>query len=211
MRFHRIILLPVLAALLAGCSNSLWFDNPAVSEAHVTDHTRAGQILAELPPPGAKIPVVVYEFQDQTGQFKNNGSYTEYSSAVTKGGYSILVNALLDAGNHQWFTVAERGNLKDLMQERQLINMTRGKYKGPDGKQLPELPPMLYGGMLIEGGIISYDTNIMTGGLGATYLGQRQQPIPARSCDRLHAHHQRSNRRSSAFRHQLENHLFRFA
>ena len=30
---------------------------------------------------------------------------------------------------------------------------------------------MIYGGMLLEGGIISYDSNVVTGGLGATYLG----------------------------------------
>jgi curli production assembly/transport component CsgG len=167
-----------LAALLflPGCtngflSNAFFYDNSMVSEAHVTDRTRAGEILADLPAPAQKIPVVVYEFQDQTGQFKNNGSYTDYSSAVTKGGYSILVNALLDSGSRQWFTVAERGSLKNLMQERQLINMTRAKYKSADGQKLPELPPMLYGGMMIEGGIVSYDTNVLTGGLGATYLG----------------------------------------
>lgn len=159
-------------SLLSGCShNSSVYDNAMVEEAHVNDTTRADEILKHLPMPKQKIPVVVYEFQDQTGQFKNNGTYTDYSSAVTKGGYSILMKALLDSGEGKWFTVSERGNLKDLMQERQIIKLTRNQYLNPNGKKLGDLPPMLYGGMLIEGGIVSYDSNIMTGGAGAVFLG----------------------------------------
>ncbi len=170
MRSFRLF--ACLAALisLSGCTGFL-FDNPVVSEARVTDQTRAGRILESLPPPEEPIAVVVYDFADQTGQFRNNGSYTDYSSAVTKGGLSILVKALVETGNHQWFRVAERGGLKDLLQERQIIKAMRGQYLGPAKEQLPLLPPMLYGGLLIEGGITSYDSNIVTGGAGAMYLG----------------------------------------
>lgn len=170
----KIIILLASVAMLAGCSSANTksvYDNPLVSEAKVTDKTRAGEILAQLPTPKQKIPVVVYDFQDQTGQFKNNGAFTDYSSAVTKGGYSILIKALLDSGERNWFTVSERGGLKNLLQERQIVQMTRGQYMGPNGKKLPNLPPMLYGGMMIEGGIISYDSNVMTGGAGAIFLG----------------------------------------
>jgi len=168
----KTLLLSVSILLLSGCGhNTTVYDNPLVEEAHVADTTRAGEILKKLPVPKQKIPVVVYEFQDQTGQFKNNGTYTEYSSAVTKGGYSILVKALLDSGYGKWFSVSERGNLKDLLQERQIVKLTRSQYLGPDGKKLGELPPMLYAGMIIEGGIVSYDSNVMTGGAGATFLG----------------------------------------
>jgi curli production assembly/transport component CsgG len=160
------------ACLLSGCvAQSTINNNPLAAEAQVTDTTRAGRILAKLPPPKAKVPVVVYDFQDQTGQFKNNGQYTDYSSAVTKGGYSILIKSLLDAGNREWFTVVERGSLKNLLQERQIIKLTREQYVGPEGTKLPNLPPMLYGGMMIEGGIISYDSNVVTGGAGAAFLG----------------------------------------
>ncbi|MCK5519201.1 MAG: CsgG/HfaB family protein, partial [Alphaproteobacteria bacterium] len=96
---------------------------------------------------------------------------TDYSSAVTKGGHSILVKALLDSGNKRWFTVAERGGLKNLLQERQIIKLMRSEYRAPDGKKLPNLPPLIYGGIMIEGGIVSYDSNIATGGAGAIYLG----------------------------------------
>jgi curli production assembly/transport component CsgG len=169
--FMKAASLLVTLFFVVGCSLGSLYDNSAVSEAHVTDRTRAGTILANLPPPVQKVPVAVYDFQDQTGQFKNNTQYTEYSSAVTKGGYSILIKALLDAGNGNWFDVAERGALKNLLQERQLIKVMRGEYLGPNKEKLPSLPPMIYGGMMIEGGIVSYDSNIMTGGLGAVYMG----------------------------------------
>ncbi|MBV8939860.1 MAG: curli production assembly protein CsgG [Alphaproteobacteria bacterium] len=159
--------------LLAGCSQQMLFNkNPMVAEATVTDRTRASEILVSLPAPVQKVPVVVYDFQDQTGQFKNNDKYTDYSSAVTKGGHAILIKALMDAGNEQWFDVAERGALKDLLQERQIVKLMRSQYYASDGvTRLPNLPPLLYGGLLLEGGIVSYDSDVVTGGAGATYLG----------------------------------------
>ena len=39
------------------------------------------------------------------------------------------------------------------------------------GEEAPTLGPMLFAGMIIEGGIIGYDTNLLTGGRGARYLG----------------------------------------
>lgn len=171
MSIRSALLVCLSLCLLCGCAQRTINNNPMVAPATVTDQTRAGQILVSLPVPVQKIPVVVYDFQDQTGQFKNNGQYTEYSSAVTKGGYSILIKALLDSGKHEWFTVVERGGLKQLLQERQIIKMTRAQYEQPDGKPLGPLPPLLYGGMMIEGGIISYDSNVVTGGAGAAFLG----------------------------------------
>ncbi len=167
----KIAVLLTSVALLTSCGHNAVYENPLVEEAHVTDTTRASEILRCLPLPRQKVPVVAYDFQDLTGQFKNNGTYTEYSSAVTKGGYSILIKALLDSGEGKWFTVSERGGLKNLMQERQIIKITRNQYLGPNGKKLGDLPPLLYGGMLIEGGIISYDSNVLTGGAGAVFLG----------------------------------------
>jgi curli production assembly/transport component CsgG len=158
---------------LGGCSYNAVYNNPKnFQEAKVNERTQATDVLMRLPAPERTIPAVCYEFQDQTGQFKNNDKYTDYSSAVTRGGYSILVKALLDAGQGNWFMLAERGALKSLLQERQIIKMTRSEYTPTDPNQkLPDLPPMLFGGTLIEGGIISYDSNIMSGGIGAAYLG----------------------------------------
>ena len=171
MLFKKLMTISLCVILLAGCAKRGIYENGQVEEAKVTDRTQAGTILAKMPSPAQKIAVVVYGFEDLTGQFKNNTKYTDYSSAVTKGGHSILVKALLDSGNKRWFTVAERGGLKNLLQERQIIKLMRSEYSAPDGKKLPNLPPLIYGGIMIEGGIISYDSNIATGGAGAIYLG----------------------------------------
>jgi curli production assembly/transport component CsgG len=171
MSLRNYVFSALSICLLAGCAHDAFYDNQLVEEAKVNDKTQAGSVLANLPLPAQPIPVVIYDFVDQTGQFRNNGQYTDYSSAVTKGGYSILVNALLSAGRNKWFTVAERGGLKHLLQERQIIKLTHDQYMGPKGEKLPPLPPLLYGGMMIEGGIVSYDSNIVTGGIGAVYLG----------------------------------------
>jgi len=160
-----------LCTLLAGCSTAAWLNHRFVEEATVTDVTRAGEILATLPPPAQPLPVVVYDFQDQTGQFRANDNFAEYSSAVTKGGLAVLVKALLDTSHGKWFVVAERGGLENLLKERQIIRAMRQDYLGPGGEKLPDLPPMIYGGMMLEGGIVFYDSNILTGGAAAGYLG----------------------------------------
>lgn len=166
------ILLPALLILaLSACSADYLYDNRYVNEAQVTDTTKAGRILATLPRPIQKLPVAVYDFQDQTGQFKYNDNFSEYSSAVTKGGISVLVKALMDTSGGNWFMVAERGGLNDLLKERQIIRAMREEFAGADGKKLPALPPLIYGGMLLEGGIIFYDSNILTGGAAAGYFG----------------------------------------
>lgn len=172
----RNFLKPFLFALalcaLSGCvSQQDAFENGMVKEAQVTDTTRSSRILMNLPLPVQRVPVSVYEFQDQTGQFKPNDRLAEYSSAVTKGGLAVFVKALLDAGNREWFMVTERGGLRNLLQERQIVRTMRNEYVTPDGAKLPDLPPLVYGGILLEGGIIFYDSNVMTGGAGARYFG----------------------------------------
>ena len=47
----------------------------------------------------------------------------------------------------------------------------REEYTKPDGTPFEPLPPMIYGGMLLEGGIILYDSNVVTGGAAAGYFG----------------------------------------
>lgn len=167
----KLSLLVVLFLPLSGCTPEELYQNEHVKEAQVTDRTRAGDILEALPPSSEKIAVSLYDFQDQTGQLKYNDKYADFSSAVTKGGLSILTKALLDAGNKKWFTVTERGGLNNLIQERTIIKAMRNEYRTPDGQKLPELPPLIYGGMLLQGGIIGYDSNVITGGAGALYLG----------------------------------------
>jgi len=91
-----------------------------------------------------------------------------FSTAVTQGADNYLIDALKNAGSGKWFVVVERVGLNNLTKERQLIKSTRETY---DGKGANKLKPILYAGIILEGGIISYETDIRTGGNGARYLG----------------------------------------
>ncbi len=124
--------------------------------------------LKSLPKPTEKVIAAVYSFRDQTGQYKALSNGTSFSTAVTQGATSILIKALQESG---WFVPVEREGLSDLLTERKIIRSTRDQYLGENGKKLPDLPPLLYAGVLLEGGIISYDSNILTGGEGAQYFG----------------------------------------
>ena len=130
----------------------------------------ATQQLLNLPYPNQKTVVAVYNFGDNSGQRKGGDNIASFSTAVTQGAHHILIEALRDAGRGNWFVVVERTGLDALTKERQLVRSTFEAYnKGADGKTI--LKPLLYAGMIIEGGIVSYDTNIRTGGNGARYLG----------------------------------------
>ena len=170
-RSFRLLPLLLMTFYATGCSQHHLFDSALIEQPKIAQSTQSARLLASLPP--AKEPVVVsaYDFQDMTGQLKPNTQYAEYSRAVTQGGLPILNKALLKAGRGRWFTVVERGGLRDLLEERQIISTMRGSYAGPDGQPLGKLPPLLYAGMLIEGGIVGYDSNVVTGGSGAQYLG----------------------------------------
>lgn len=128
------------------------------------------QQLINLPWPNQKTVVAVYAFPDLTGQRKSSDNIASFSTAVTQGAEHILIEALRDAGRGDWFAVVERSGLDHVTKERQLVRTTFESYnKNADGKTI--LKPLIYAGMLIEGGIIAYDTNLKTGGNGARYLG----------------------------------------
>ena len=158
---------PLLATLLlTGCGtlgNVLRdFDEPTVS----TTVVKAEEGLR--PPTDGQIPVAVYAFRDMTGQRKASQMIASLSSAVTQGADSYLVKSLQEVGQGQWFKVLERGGLDNLIKERQLIRQMRELYQGDKAQPLP---PMLFAGMILEGGIIGYDSNTMSGGSGARILG----------------------------------------
>jgi curli production assembly/transport component CsgG len=75
---------------------------------------------------------------------------------------------LTKAGGGAWFNVVERNDLQPLLQERQIIQNTR---TAAEGDKAPSLPPLRFAGILLEGGIIGYDADETTGGIGANYLG----------------------------------------
>ena len=116
---------------------------------------------------GDKITVAVYSFTDMTGQRKPSSKMSPLSSAVSQGTQVWVIKALQDVGNSTWFKVVERGNLDALVKERQLIRSTREVY----GEKNVTLKPLLFAGLIIEGGIVGYDSNIASGGLGARFFG----------------------------------------
>lgn len=127
--------------------------------------------LLNLPPADSKPVVAVYSFNDLTGQRKSVDNVASFSTAVTQGGTEMLIDALKTAGGGTWFRVAERQGIDNLVRERQIIRSGRQDMAKSQGTTAKELGPLLFAGIIIEGGIIGYDTNMETGGRGARTLG----------------------------------------
>ena len=133
--------------------------------------TEVNMSLRTLPAPNRKVVVAVYNYADQTGQFKPTDNIQSLSKAVTQGATSVIIKALQDTGNGNWFTVVEREKLDNLLKERRIIAEMRKTYLGEEQINPQALPPLLFAGILLEGGIIGYDSNLQTGGIGARLLG----------------------------------------
>lgn len=131
------------------------------------------QELAELPPADTMPVVAVYGFLDKTGQRKRMDGIASFSTAVTQGAESFLIDALKTAGKGKWFRVVERTNLDALVRERQIIRSTRESFAEKEGNEDSPtgIQPLLFAGILLDGGIVGYDTNIESGGRGARTLG----------------------------------------
>ncbi|XLS27906.1 CsgG/HfaB family protein [Flavobacteriaceae bacterium M23B6Z8] len=154
--------------LITSCGS--YFNQPfSTQKARIGETTVANTELKTLPAAKEKIVVGVYKFRDQTGQYKPVENGTSWSTAITQGTTSILIKALEDS---DWFIPIERENVGNLLNERQIIRTTRQQYSANNkSKEEPQLPPLLYAGVLLEGGVISYDSNVVTGGIGARYFG----------------------------------------
>ena len=124
--------------------------------------------LSTIPPPEQQPVVAVYAggFTDLTGQRKSNSDFALFSTAVTQGGEAYLIRALKHTSNGNFFRVVERVGIDSINKERQIIRSTR-----KDFRDKTQMQPLLFAGVIMQGGIISYDTNIKTGGAGARYLG----------------------------------------
>ncbi|MDR9365926.1 MAG: CsgG/HfaB family protein [Balneolaceae bacterium] len=127
--------------------------------------SKANESLQSLPEPSEKVVAAVYRFRDQTGQYKPSERVASWSTAVTQGATSILIKAMEDSG---WFVPIERESISNLLNERQIIQSIRQQHSGPEGPD--PLPPLLFAGVMLDGGIIGYDTNVITGGAGLRYL-----------------------------------------
>ncbi len=169
----------LLVILLSSCSlveideatNPYRFKADTREEVQILDLQSEALAAVEVPLKKPVVAVYPTSFTDQTGQRKSNSSFALFSTAITQAPYTILIRALKHAGkdNGNFFTVIERINLDSLSRERQLIRSTRNQFA--DNGEGTELPPLLFAGLLVEGAVVSYDTNLVTGGAGARYLG----------------------------------------
>lgn len=165
----KIASLILLMSMLAGCAGN--YPSQAVipqnSPQPITE-TRYDE-LKNLPAPASPpIVISVYSFRDLTGQRKPNDRFAQFSSAVTQGAEVFLIKALQDAGKGKWFRPVERVGLDDLIKERQLIRNQRETYEGQNAQPIA---PLLISGIMIQGGIVGYDSNVGSGGIGAALLG----------------------------------------
>lgn len=144
--------------VLSGCS---LLPKPTfnITPATIDPQSQVLQQLQAKGLPRSPIPVSVYAFRDQTGQYKPQANVSSFSTAVTQGATSVLTQILLESG---WFSPLEREGLQNLLTER--------KIQGAN-KKLSELPPLKEARLLFEGGITGYETNLTTGGFGAEYFG----------------------------------------
>lgn len=159
----KIAAILLTSLLLTGCAQRDYLLN---REEPVVLKPRASLVDQVPKLDGPPITIAVYGFADKTGQMKSSDRLALFSKAVTQGAEVFLINTLQEYPG--WFRVVERVGLDNLIKERQLIRNQREVYEGKDAKPLK---PMTVAGVMIEGGIIGYDSNIRSGGNGARLLG----------------------------------------
>lgn len=167
----RVFCLALAGVSLAACSTPGFKPELKLADAKLNPETVTEHTLKWLPGPSSRIPIAVYGVTDQTGSFKQSDGGQNLSRAVTQAPTPILIKALQDAGNRRWFSVIERENLQNILRERQIILDMRKRYLGETELNREALPALKFAGVLIEGAITGYDTNTVTGGAGARYLG----------------------------------------
>ncbi len=157
------VLLFLAAICLSGCATVPQIEDPKLSLSPLQEKFDNIKKLD-----GPEITIAVYQFTDKTGQRKPSDKFSQLSSAVTQGAEVWVIDALQKVGNGTWFQVVERIGLDNLIKERQLIRSTREQYEEEKSKRLK---PLKFAGLILEGGVVGYDSNIATGGAGARYLG----------------------------------------
>ena len=168
LRALAIICMGVILASCASTKSTVTYkgDMPYVEGTPTKDLLMAIPELDGQP----RITIAVYRFTDLTGQRKPSTKFSQLSTAVTQGSDTFVISALKSVSNGTWFQVVERNGLDNLVKERQLIRSTRDLYDEENDIQ-KVLKPMLFAGLIIEGGIVGYDSNTQSGGQGARYFG----------------------------------------
>ncbi len=168
MNMFKLSIISLALVALAGCSTIRPLGNVAIKEEAKVSET-INKSFANVPAPASPpVTIAVYGFTDKTGQRKPSNTLSLFSTAVTQGAESYLIKSLQEVGNRQWFTVVERVGLDNLLKERQMIKQTREIY---DGEKAKMLPPLTLAGVILEGAIVDYNSNTLTGGTGARWLG----------------------------------------
>jgi len=160
------ILILLIMIVLTGCASTSLVTNP--EKPRVVRNIMEKEFDILPPPAGKPIVVAVYSFTDKTGQRRPAANIANLSTAVTQGSEAFLIKALQDVGKGRWFDVVERVGIDGLTKERQLIRQMREAY---DGAKAKPLGPMMYAGVIIEGGITGYDSSTKSGGFAARMLG----------------------------------------
>jgi len=169
MDFLLLLKVLAVACFITGCASTdrpIMYDDPYVTASKQTDMLRAIKPLKDQP----IIDIAVYDFPDMTGQRKPSTKFSQLSMAVSQGADAWVIKALKEVAHGQFFRVVERAGLDNLVKERQLIRSTRELYDGDEGANTV-LKPLLFAGLIVEGGIVGYDANTQSGGDGARYFG----------------------------------------
>jgi len=167
----RLILLCLSVILLSSCASKNVLEGGGVPHIVIKSSSildLQSKELKDLSPAKRKPVIAIYpnSFKDHTGQRKSNGQYALFSSAITQAPEAFLIRALKHAADGEFFQVAERVGLDSLTKERQLIRSTRETFDEDS-----TVKPLLLAGLLIQGGVLSYNSNILSGGFGARALG----------------------------------------
>lgn len=166
----RLLILPLVLGGLTACT-TLTDLTEGQYQAQISQITQQNRALRAVPAPAHRVTVSVYDFPDLTGQYEEPANVQSLSRAVTQGGAPMLIKALQDAGERRWFSVLDRSNLEALIRERQIVTEMRRIYRNEQNINPTALGPLSHSGIILQGGIIGYDSNNMTGGFGARYLG----------------------------------------
>ena len=160
--------------MLSGCAviqtTGLTETDPTVTTQRVNVKKEFDSIPA--PAAGKPVSVAVYSFLDKTGQRRPQANVASLSTAVTQGAETFLIKALSDVGQGRWFEVVERVGIDNLTKERLIIRQMREAYEGSNAKPLM---PMQFAGIIIEGGIVGYDSSTTSGGAGMRIFGIGKQ------------------------------------
>lgn len=155
------LLLIITLFVLSGCAS---LHSPPNTDIPLPVLVESTSYTSEAPTKG-KVFVAVYGYADLTGQ--RASAVQSLSTAVTQGAENYLINALRDYSDGDWFRVVERKSVDNIIRERQIVRSSRNQVDA----RIKELPPMLYAGIIVEGGIIGYDSNVKSGGQGAMVFG----------------------------------------